>query len=144
MYGFFPDQASTSLPITGISHREGSQLSVYFGYVNGTLSSSNHLVVFTVLDSKFDSMVRAPLFDFCLSADPTRYIKTFASGILNSKTTRVPFSLNVLLDNKAFQPPLLVPVSATVDGNYAFVMPFSVTILDGDGEWAWLHMPSRG
>ena len=51
--------------------------------------------------------------------------------------TRLPFSLNVLLDNKALQPPLAVPVSATVGGSYERVMPFTVTILNGDGEWAW-------
>ena len=69
----------------------------------------------------------------CLSADPTRYIKTFTSNVA-SRTTRVPFSLNVLLDNKALQPPLLIPVSATVGGSNELVMPFTVTVLDGDGE----------
>ena len=49
----------------------------------------------------------------------------------------MPFSLNVLLDNKALQPSLLVPVRATVGGSNELVMPFTVTILDGDGEWAW-------
>ena len=72
-------------------------------------------------------------FDMCLSADPTRYNKTFTSNVV-STTPRVPFSLNVLLDNKALQPPLLVPVSATVGGSNELVMPFTVTILDGDGE----------
>ena len=79
----------------------------------------------------------------CLSTDPTRYIKTFTSNVIN-RMTRVPFSLNVLLDNKALQPPLLVPVSATVSGSNELVMPFTVTILDGDGEWATHEMLSRG
>ena len=52
-------------------------------------------------------------------------------------TTRVQFSLSVNLDNIALQPPLLVPVNATVDSSNELVMPFTVTVLDGDGEWAW-------
>ena len=47
---------------------------------------------------------------------------------------RVQFLLDVPLDNKALQPPLLVPVSATVGGSNETVIPFTVTILDGDGE----------
>ena len=66
VFGFFPNQTS-SLPITSISHREGSQLSLYFGYVNGTFSA-NQLASFAVPDSKFAPpppppiLVRAPLF----------------------------------------------------------------------------------
>ena len=51
VFGFFSNQTS-SLPITSISHREGSQLSLFFGYVNGTFSA-NQLASFTVADSKF-------------------------------------------------------------------------------------------
>ena len=136
MYGFFPDQASTSLPITSISRKEGSQFYVYFGYVNGTLSSGNHPAVFTVQDSKFDRTIgaRAALI---LCASLQILLETITMGIVNNRTPRVPFSLNVLLDNKALQPPPLVPVSTTVDRSNELVMPFNVTILDVDGEWAW-------
>ena len=73
--------------------------------------------------------------DILLTADYSRYIKAFASGVRNSnKNSRVQFGLNVLLDNVALEPPLLVPVTATVANSNEFVIPFSITILDADGE----------
>ena len=110
---------------------------MYFGYVNGTFTA-NRGPVFDVSNSKLASIgARAALLISPLSADPARYIKTFSNnGVLINGKTRVPFLLNVLLDNKALQPPLLVPVSATVGDPNEVVIPFTVTILDGDSEWA--------
>ena len=108
--------------------------------MNGTFNSANGQATFlAVPDSKFATICLRAVLLICasLSADPTRYSKISSDGVLSEDTPRVPFSLNVRFDSKVLQPPLLVPVSATVDGSNELVMPFTVTILDGDGEWAW-------
>ena len=76
----------------------------------------------------------------CCTVD-NRYIKSFTTGVLNSAATRQQFTLNIIPDNIALQPPLMVPVSATVDGSSEFVLPFNATILDADGRWG--HVSDR-
>ncbi|KAL5468739.1 hypothetical protein EMCRGX_G029850 [Ephydatia muelleri] len=111
VYGFFQSPNSTA-PSTTVYQKEGSQLTGYFGFVNGTFSGT-HSVSFSVPDNN-------------------RYIKSFTTGVLNSAATRQQFTLNIIPDNIALQPPLMVPVSATVDGSSEFVLPFNATILDAD------------
>eukprot|EP00731_Ephydatia_muelleri_P017044 Em0010g142a len=111
VYGFFQFLNSTA-PSTTVYQKEGSQLTGYLGFVNGTFSGT-HFVTFTVPDNN-------------------RYIKSFTPGVLNNAATRLQFTLNIIQDNIALQPPLSVPVSALVDGSSEFVLPFSATILDAD------------
>eukprot|EP00731_Ephydatia_muelleri_P017034 Em0010g132a len=111
IYGFFQFLNST-VPSTTVYQKEGSQLTGYFGFVNGTFSGT-HSVSFSVPDNN-------------------RYIKSFTTGVLNSAAARQQFTLNIIPDNIALQPPLMVPVSALVDGSSEFVLPFNATILDAD------------
>eukprot|EP00731_Ephydatia_muelleri_P017036 Em0010g134a len=68
----------------------------------------------------------------CTPCVDNRYIKSFTTGVLNSAAARQQFTLNIIPDNIALQPPLMVPVSALVDGSSEFVLPFNATILDAD------------
>ncbi|KAL5468811.1 hypothetical protein EMCRGX_G029932 [Ephydatia muelleri] len=113
VYGFFEFQFTNSTALsTTVYQKEGSQLTGYFGFMNGTFSGT-HSVSFSVPDNN-------------------RYIKSFTTGVLNSAAARLPFTLNIIQDNIALQPPLSVAVSATVDGSNEFVLPFNAVILDAD------------
>ena len=67
------------------------------------------------------------------SAVGPRYIKSFTTGVLTTGAARQQFTLNIISDNTALQPPLSIPVSATVDGFSEFVLPFNAVLLDTDG-----------
>eukprot|EP00731_Ephydatia_muelleri_P017053 Em0010g151a len=113
VYGFFEFQFTNSTALsTTVYQKEGSQLTGYFGFMNGTFSGT-HSVSFSVPDNN-------------------RYIKSFTTGVLNSAAARLQFTLNIIQDNIALQPPLSVAVSATVDGSNEFVLPFNAVILDAD------------
>eukprot|EP00731_Ephydatia_muelleri_P017063 Em0010g161a len=111
IYGFFQSPNSIA-PSTTVYQKEGSQLTVYFGFVNGTFSGT-HSVSFSVPDNN-------------------RYIKSFTTGSLSSAATRQQFTLSIIPDNIALLPPLSVAVSALVDGSSEFVLPFNAVILDAD------------
>eukprot|EP00731_Ephydatia_muelleri_P017046 Em0010g144a len=111
IYGFFQSPNSIA-PSTTVYQKEGSQLTVYFGFVNGTFSGT-HSVSFSVPDNN-------------------RYIKSFTTGSLSSAATRQQFTLSIIPDNIALQPPLSVAVSALVDGSSELVLPFNAVILDAD------------
>ncbi|KAL5468817.1 hypothetical protein EMCRGX_G029938 [Ephydatia muelleri] len=104
IYRFFQFTYSTA-PSTTVYQKEGSQLTGYFGFVNGThsvLSLSR-----TIIDTSNDS-------------NPS----------LSSAATRLQVTLNIIPDNIALQPPSMVPVSALVDTSNEFVLPFNA---DADG-----------
>lgn len=69
----------------------------------------------------------------------SRYTPNFAANVLRSKTTKVPATLQVDIDNVALEPPLLTAITATVGGSSDFVVPLNITILDGDGELCGMH-----
>ena len=99
--------------------------------MNGTFSGT-HSVSFSVPDSKFFALILCTALHVCSTVD-NRYIKSFTTGVLNGAAVRKQFTLNIIQDNIALQPPLSVPVSATVDGSTEFVLPFNAIILDADG-----------
>ena len=101
--------------------------------MNGTFSGT-HSISFIVPDSRFFAVVLCTTLHACSTVD-NRYIKSFTNGVLSSAATRLPVTLNIILDNIALQPPLSVAVSALVDGSNEFVLPFNATILDADGRW---------
>ena len=65
----------------------------------------------------------------------TRYIKSFTTGFLSSAASRQQFTLNVISDNIALQPPLSTSVTATVDGSTEFVLSFNAVLVDADGRY---------
>ena len=103
VYGFFQFTYSTA-PSTTVYQKEGSQLTGYFGFVNGT-----HFVSFIVPDSRLFALILCITLHACSTVD-NRYIKSFTTGVLSSAATRLQVTLNIIPDNIALQPPSMVPV----------------------------------
>ena len=101
--------------------------------MNGTFSGT-HSVSFSVPDSRFFALILCITLHARSTVD-NRYIKSFTTGSLSSAATRQQFTLNIIPDSIALQPPLSVAVSALVGGSSELVLPFNAVILDADGRW---------